>query len=182
MRSLSFVALVVAAVAALPAAALADDHQGDSQNQGQSPAQRCQAQRTQMGVSAFNQLYGTNINKKNAFGKCVGKLAVANAGDEQNAAQMCKAEQADSNFASGHGGKSFEQLYGTGKNGANAFGKCVSSKAGADSEAQDHSTVNAAKSCRSEQLADSAAFKTKYGTNANKRNAFGKCFSAHAKG
>jgi hypothetical protein len=165
MRRLSFLALVVAALAAFPAAAFADDHPGDSQNQAQSPAQRCQEQRTSIGVSALNHLYGTNANKANALGKCVAKLAAGEASGEQNAAQTCKAERADANFASSHGGKAFEQFYGTGKNGANAFGKCVSSKAGAASEEQDHSTVNAAKSCRSEQLSDPAAFKAKYGTN-----------------
>ena len=40
---------------------------------------------------------------------------------------------------------------------------------------------NAAKACNAERAADLAAFKTKYGTNANKANAFGKCVSGKVK-
>ena len=40
---------------------------------------------------------------------------------------------------------------------------------------------NAAKTCKAERAADPAAFKTKYGTNANKANAFGKCVSGKVK-
>ena len=46
-----------------------------------------------------------------------------------NAAQQCKAEQADPNFAASHGGKTFDEFYGTNPNMKNSFGKCVSSKA-----------------------------------------------------
>ena len=40
---------------------------------------------------------------------------------------------------------------------------------------------NAAKACKAERAADLAAFKTRYGTNANKANAFGKCVSGKVK-
>ena len=40
--------------------------------------------------------------------------------------------------------------------------------------------TNAAQDCRAERDADRAAFEEKYGTNKNKRNAFGKCVSAKA--
>ena len=40
---------------------------------------------------------------------------------------------------------------------------------------------NAAKACKAERAKDSAAFKTKYGKNPNKANAFGKCVSMKAK-
>jgi hypothetical protein len=74
-------------------------------------------------------------------GECVSakarkKKAAMDAEDEQeaerfkNAAKACDAERSDPNFAASHDGKTFEQLYGTNKNGKNAFGKCVSSKAG----------------------------------------------------
>jgi hypothetical protein len=148
---------------------------------GHSPAQRCAAERKQMGTPAFTELYGTNANRANAFGKCVAKITAAQSQNEQDAAQTCKTEQADTNFAANHGGKSFDQFYGSGPNGKNAFGKCVSGKAQSASDAQEQSTVNAAKTCRAEQKKDAAAFETKYGTNANKSNAFGKCASAHAK-
>ena len=41
--------------------------------------------------------------------------------------------------------------------------------------------MNAAKTCKAERTADPAAFREKYGTNKNKRNAFGKCVSKTAK-
>jgi hypothetical protein len=40
---------------------------------------------------------------------------------------------------------------------------------------------NAAKACKAERTLDPAAFKTNYGTNANKSNAFGKCVSGKVK-
>jgi hypothetical protein len=41
---------------------------------------------------------------------------------------------------------------------------------------------NAAKTCKAERAADPAAFTTKYGTNKNGKNAYGKCVSAKARG
>ena len=41
---------------------------------------------------------------------------------------------------------------------------------------------NAAKACKAERALGAQAFKDKYGTNANKANAFGKCVSQLAKG
>jgi len=46
-----------------------------------------------------------------------------------NPAQQCKAEMADPAFADSHDGKSFSEFYGTNHNLANAYGKCVSTKA-----------------------------------------------------
>jgi hypothetical protein len=72
-----------------------------------------------------------------------------------------------------------------------AFGKCVSQKAKAKRAEQDAADAeaaedrkNAAKECDAErgETADSRkAFEEKYGTNANKRNAFGKCVSQKAR-
>jgi hypothetical protein len=78
-------------------------------------------------------------HKGKAFGKCVSAKAkqqkaaedAEDAGEVQqfkNAAKQCQAESADPNFASTHGGKSFDEFYGTNHNRRNAFGKCVSSK------------------------------------------------------
>jgi hypothetical protein len=104
-----------------------------------SAARLCKAQRTQLGPQAFTLLYG---GQANAFGKCVSKLAQehaqnetesqsaaeVNAADQQaqqatlKAAKACKAEfAADS--------KAFVAKYGKNSSKANAFGKCVSSKA-----------------------------------------------------
>jgi hypothetical protein len=60
------------------------------------------------------------------------------------------------------------------------FGRCVAKMASL-SAAQRQATLNAARTCRAEQLADRAAFTAKYGTNTNKANAFGKCVSMTAK-
>lgn len=48
---------------------------------GVNPAQYCSALRAKMGSAAFNELWGTNANAKNGFGKCVSTIAHArNAG------------------------------------------------------------------------------------------------------
>jgi hypothetical protein len=108
-------------------------------------AKECRAERADANFAAthdgksFREFYGTNKNGKNAFGKCVSakahaKKQAADTEDAQevsavkNAAQECEAERSDPNFAASHGGKSFEEFYGTNKNGKNAFGKCVSGK------------------------------------------------------
>ena len=61
-----------------------------------NPAQLCRAERTRMGTSAFNELWGTNANARNAFGKCVSTMAHArNAGLTQqqilDAVATCRA-------------------------------------------------------------------------------------------
>jgi hypothetical protein len=90
------------------------------------------------------------------------------------AVSTCKSEQAADRAA-------FAKKYGTNKNGANAFGKCVSATSTQADHADQATTINAAKSCKTERTADPAAFATKYGTNANKANAFGKCVAAKVK-
>jgi hypothetical protein len=104
---------------------------------------------------------------------------------EQNAAQTCKTER------SKLGEDAFKAKYGTNANKANAFGKCVSSSSKSKTEGNDEdqndateskAEQNAAKKCKAErkQLGEDA-FKAKYGTNANKANAFGKCVSKLSK-
>jgi hypothetical protein len=98
---------------------------------------------------------------------------------EKNAAKACKAERgttAESKAA-------FKEKYGTNKNKANAFGKCVSGKVKkAEEQAElQEARENAAKLCKAERDLGLQAFKDKYGTNANKANAFGKCVSKLAK-
>jgi hypothetical protein len=171
------IALLLAAGAlAVPSAALA--HVTTT-----NPAHNCKHERTAMGLSAFKDLYGTNKDKSNAFGKCVAKEAKAqlsaNAHAQATAPAKCRAEQAADPAA-------FKQKYGTNKSKTNAFGRCVALTAKADAKQaiaqHDHDIVNAAKACKAERAADPAAFKQKYGTNKSKSNAFGKCVSqkAHA--
>jgi hypothetical protein len=140
-----------------------------------NPASTCSSIRSQLGKPLFNKTYGTNANDQNAFGKCVSATAKSQVQNEVSASSSCRSQQADATFAANHGGKTFAQYYGTNADGSNAFGKCVSSTANAASRAQGKAVVNAARSCQSEQKANPAAFKTKYGT-------FGKCVSTKAKG
>lgn len=175
---------VVLVLAALPAIALA------SSSTAQSAAEKqCRQELATMGKATFGQTYGTNHNKSNAFGKCVSHRTSQNTGDQSsaqtNAAKQCKAAQSDPNFAASHNGDTFGQFYGTPPKDKDAYGKCVSTTAKAMTSADESSQVsaedNAAKQCRAEQSKDPTAFKGKYGTNANKSNAFGKCVSTKAR-
>jgi hypothetical protein len=170
MRKLILV--LFTALLALPALAVA----GPSPNAADAAAavKQCSTERTAMGVPAFRLLYGTNADKSNAFGKCVSKLARQNAQNRANASAQCTTERTADATA-------FAAKYGIGPKHRNAFGRCVSATAKAAATAQVHATVNASKACWTERQADAAAFKAKYGTNANKSNAFGKCVSGKVK-
>src|SRR3954454_22153448 len=165
----------LALLATTPAFAAGSTAKSDAQKQ-------CRAERTAMGAQTFRDTYGTNKNKKNAFGKCVSHRTNQNKATEKtakkNAAKECKAERAADPAG-------FQTQYGTGKNKKNAFGKCVSQKAHAKTKQAEQSQVkaeeNAAKQCKDERAADPAAFQTQYGTGKNKKNAFGKCVSQKAK-
>lgn len=170
MRKLAFLWLVAAF--AVPAWAIAGTPPSPADRA--AAVKQCSTERTAMGTPAFKLLYGTNANRSNAFGKCVSKLAQQNAKNLSNAAAQCRAERNADPTA-------FAAKYGTGKKHANAFGNCVSKTAKAAAAQQQAATVNAAKSCWTERKADPAAFRTKYGTNANKSNAFGKCVSSTVK-
>ena len=171
--------ITAAAALALPAAAFAET--APTQVDRTNAAQQCRAQRTAMGVSAFRALYGTSPSRSNAFGRCVARMARLNSEARSAARAACQAEQNDANFASTHGGKTFGEFYGTGKNGKNAFARCVSSKAKAAHNAQQSAIVNAARTCKAEQRANREAFRRKYGTNRYGRNAFGRCVATHAR-
>jgi hypothetical protein len=137
--------------------------------------QTCRDLRNQMGSKLFALTYGTNKNRKNAFGKCVSKSTKTQLGNQSNAAKTCKAEQAAD-------AQAFADKYGTNANKSNAFGKCVSQHAKQKTEDQEQATVNAAHTCKAERASiGTQAFNDKWGTNHNKRNAFGKCVSHYAK-
>jgi hypothetical protein len=64
------------------------------------------------------------------------------------------------------------------------FGACVSKKAAEEAVEEQNAHTNAAKDCKTERgntAETRQAFAEKYGTNANDRNAFGKCVSQKAK-
>lgn len=169
--------LAVTAALALPCAAFAD-----GSADGTSPAKSCKEQRTAIGAVAFRDLYGTNKNRSNAFGKCVARLTRTQQAERQdardNAPAKCRAER-DADPAA------FADKYGSNRGKTNAFGKCVSQTAKADAQEaiaeDDDATIAAAKDCKAERRADPDAFAQKYGTNKNKRNAFGKCVSQAVK-
>jgi hypothetical protein len=164
IRKVMFVSVVL--LLAVPAALAAG-------NQNSAQAQCTKLQAT-MGAQPFAQAY-------KSFGACVSKLAPVDQGNAASAQSVCEAQQADANFATSHGGKTFAQYYGTGKDGKNAFGRCVSASVKASEAAENQATPNPAQSCRTARTQmGSAAFGNLHGTNANKSNAFGKCVSKTA--
>ena len=91
---------------------------------------------------------------------------------KQAAQTACKAERAEM------GKETFRATWGTqNKNRTNAHRNCVRSRTG---EVED-AVAEAKYDCKAERDADPAAFTTKYGTNRNGKNAYGKCVSQHAK-
>ena len=150
--------IMVAAIAALavPASATGAVNPTDYKN----AAKFCKALRAEMEQAApgsFKQTYGTNKNRSNAFGKCVSKNAKTLHGIHASAVEQCKSQ------------------------GAKPLGKCVRQAEHQKQAATQDEIVNAAKQCRSERSANPSAFREKYGTNRNKRNAFGKCVSKTVK-
>ena len=57
----------------------------------------------------------------------------------------------------------------------------MSRRARDEAKEREEAQRGASAACRSERAANRAAFEQKYGTNANRRNAFGKCVSSAAK-
>jgi ribosomal protein S17E len=162
----AWIVCVALAALAVPAVSSAAVSQTDFKN----AAKFCKALRADMGTDTFKQTFGTNKKKSNAYGKCVSKHARTMDEVHSDASKQCKAErEADAT--------AFAAKYGTNKKKTNAFGKCVSQKQRTLSAEAGDEIENAAKQCKAERKADPTAFASKYGTNANKRNAFGKCVS-----
>ena len=171
--------LLLAAVAVLAPAALAE-----TGNSAQTPSAVCKAELKAMGAADFRSLYAPGGNGASAHGKCVSKHQRSNAANRTNAAKACEAEEAmpEADFRAAHDGKSFAETYGRNDNDRNAFGKCVSSKAGAVTAQQETALLKASKACKAERgttTESRAAFTTKYGGKAS--SAFGKCVSSKSK-
>ena len=96
--------------------------------------------------------------------------------DFKNASKYCKALKKHA------GSDNFSKMFGGKKN---AHGKCVSQTAkkdaAEDAKQEKQAKQNASQQCREERQKDADAFRTKYGTNKNGKNAFGKCVSQNAK-
>jgi hypothetical protein len=185
MRTRWTFAVALAAALALPPIAAADQNRTDRRN----AAKECKAERgsTDATRQAFAERYGTNANDRNAFGKCVSQKAREEHAErhaaKRRAQRDCRAEREQI------GREAFAQKYGTNRNKRNAFGKCVSAAAKKHAARQDRKDAeeiserkNAAQRCAAERDAMGRdAFEQKYGTNRNKRNAFGKCVSQAAR-
>src|SRR5919199_1564799 len=140
--------IICVALAALlaPVAATAADPPAQAQA---NAARACKALRTSMGSAAFNRAFGANASDRNAYGKCVSRLAKLEQQNIDSGNSTCQAEQADATFAATHDGKTFGEYYGTNANDKNAFGKCVSTKSQSSSDAeQTSSTLNPAQACK----------------------------------
>jgi hypothetical protein len=181
------IAILGAAVLVLPAGAVAKPDAADKR----AAIKQCKAERgkTKATRQAFKAKY-------HSFSRCIHQNAVEEHAEKRvalkSAAKQCKAERGDENFAATHDGKTFQQFYGTNKNGKNAYGKCVSTKAHELKAAEDQEDAqevqafkNAAQECAAERSDagfpaghDGKTFEEFYGTNRNKRNAFGKCVSS----
>src|SRR3954453_6567257 len=135
----------------------------------------CTNLRAKMGQAAFAHAYSS-------FGACVSSMAQVEQKNVTSANTLCTTEQNDPTFAVSHNSKTFDQFYGAGKKGKNAFGNCVSTKARASSQAEQQSRPNPSRSCRSLRTQMGApAFTALYGKSATARNAYGKCVSAWAR-
>ena len=165
------------ALAIAPATALAAEKAPSAEDLAKAS---CKTQKAELGAKVFKQTHKAKSMSK-AMKACMGVAEETAADELKNAAQECKAErEADAD--------AFAETYGANKNGKNAYGKCVSTKAKAKEAAADAKDKqdaaeqkNAAKVCDAERDADADAFKERYGTNANKSNAFGKCVSKKAR-
>ena len=161
-------AAVFAVALLVPAGALAA---GPSKADKTNAAKQCRAERGETSATreAFAVKYGTNANKKNAFGKCVSQKAREEQRERRaarrEAAKDCRAERKEIGRAA------FAEKYGTNRNNRNAFGKCVSKKAKAEKRKMDRADRrarvkqrNAAKECDEERgttPASEAAFAAK---------------------
>jgi hypothetical protein len=156
----AWIAVAAVALLALPVAAGAHRKDANVVN----AAKYCKSLRAQMGVEAFREAYG---GQPNAFGKCVKKRAHELRDARKTARKACAEELGVKRFR--HDGEK-----------SKAFRKCVRAKIKADTSGDDEQVVNAAKLCAAEREQNETAFAEKYGSNHNKRNAFGKCVSQHS--
>lgn len=168
MRKLLFL-FVGTAVLCVPAVSVAGT---TPPTPAQLAAQTCRSIRASDGQKLFRQTY-------HSFAGCLNKQTPQASQDISNAAKTCKSQRSDPNFAATHGGKTFQQFYGTnGGNangaGANAFGMCVSTIAKQNAKDDVADTVAASQTCKALKQSDLATFQNTYGTG---RNAFGKCVS-----
>jgi len=142
IRKLFVVSLVV--LASVTATAFAGT---SSREVHASASKTCMSVQAKIGVISFERAFAS-------FGACVSALTPLARQNANTAAASCRGERANASFDVNHGGKTFAQFYGVGRNHTNAFGKCVSARERAASAAE----VSAASACQTESGA--AAFAT----------------------
>lgn len=109
---------------------------GKGKAYGKLAAKSCAKEKKALGKEAFGELYG-----KPAMPNCIGVVRKDANGEAKNAAKECKAERQDPTTIPGNTeNETFEEFYGTNKNGKNAFGKCVSGKAKAQNDEEEPET------------------------------------------
>ena len=160
----TILATLVVAAAVAPLAAVAAPPSTDATRSAQAD---CTALKAKMGLTSFSQAYSS-------FGACVSGYASVEQANISSAQATCTAQQADTGFASAHGGKTFDQFYGTGKKGNNAFNNCVSTVAQASSKTEQQNRLNPSRTCNATRTQMTAAIFAKTYTT------FGKCVSATA--
>jgi len=178
MRRVLGIAVVLVAFAAPAGTAAAKTSKADKQE----AKRECRAERgtTDATREAFKAKWG-------GFGHCLHQKAreakAERKAARRNAAKDCREERGDTDASIA----AFRDKYGTNASKKNAFGKCVSQKAKAKRQEQDQEDAaeaetakNAAQECDAERSADRKTFEDTYGTNHNKKNAFGKCVSQKA--
>ncbi len=164
--------LTVAAIGALaiPAAATAAPNGQEKQEAKRECSQLKFAAGTKANFVQTVKLENKKATKRNAWGLCL-KIRAAKADQENTKAQNTAVAQCRQLFPKGERGKPAD------KGTRNDFGQCVAQKRRESNQQQDQAqknkSTNPAKTCRSMQKADAAAFKAKY------RN-FGKCVSEQA--
>jgi hypothetical protein len=173
-------ALALAGIATLAlavSAGAAPGGNGKAKAYGKLAAKECAKEKKALGKEAFDALYGTP-----SMPNCIGVTKPEAKQASKGASQDCRAERDEI------GAEAFAEKYGSNKNKKNAFGKCVSGKAKAELSEDNAEKVNAAKECKAEQADpnfaaghDGKTFDEFYGTNPNKKNAFGKCVSGKVK-
>jgi hypothetical protein len=155
--------IALALVVALPTTASAKHPKPLVKN----AAKYCKSLRDDLGSEVFRQTYG---GAGNAFGKCVSQRVHELRDARRAARQSCREELTAGESSLRH----------KGSKGPKAFKQCVREKLATEVADDDDGVLNAAKVCAAERQTDPAAFTEKYGTNHNKRNAFGKCVSSHS--
>jgi hypothetical protein len=177
------IAVGVIALLLVPFAATAKVTRTDKQN----AKKECKALRKAAGKTNFARLMHSSKGK--AYGLCVKRKSREESRERsqahKNAVEQCR-EERDSWNPAAHGNQSFKEFYGTNHNDANYWGKCVSQHAREnkeDMDDHDQDVINAAKHCRTEHAGDLLTNPDWVNSlnKVNKRNAFGKCVSWHAR-